>query len=569
MRAIQPVLTAILLIFAIPAPTWAQDRSSEPVYTQESINPGLGALDPPATLETPQSTMEFFLRACEKEDFGRAAHALNLRLMADTSRVDASQLAERLFFVINQELWIDWEALPDRPDGMDDSSPLNGSGPMIGQARKSISIGSVGVDGRDAAIRLQRVTTGDVGETPRWLISAFTVENIDAMYEAHGPGWLNERMPDWAQVRGLGGVMVWQLITMVLTFIIAPFLAWMITWVLRWILRKGRVKTFGVYDALHWPVTFFLAAIMISVVFSGGLSLPGYFATVVDPVVLFSVAATGAWIAMRAMNYVVENIAKRTVRRSHDGDEETQQSILTSITVLRHVLILGIAAIAVGIVLSQLSGFRSIGIALLSSAGALAIIAGIAGHAVLGNLIAGLQIAFTRPFTLGDSVYIEDNYGTIEDITYTYVIVRTWDYRRLVIPIRHFVDHWFENWSLRDPFLTKPSYLYVDYSANIEKVREKFLELVKADDDWAQDRDDPAVLAYEAREESLVVRLTCAAKDPSTAWSLHCRLREKMITWLQEVEGGQWLPRQRVDLGRAETGEQVVSENERNGNVDS
>ncbi|MEQ8316410.1 MAG: mechanosensitive ion channel [Phycisphaerales bacterium] len=549
------LLCTILLVTSVCA---AQD-AGEPVYTQDEINPSLEAiesLDPPPVLETPQSALEFFVAACDDDDFTRAAHALNFRLMPDVSSQDAARLAEKLFFVMNQELWIDWESLPDRPDGMDDSAPLNESGPMIGQPRKSIPIGSIDLGDRDATIRLQRVTTGGDGETPRWLISPYTVQNIDAMYEAHGPGWLDERMPEWARVRGWGGVMVWQIIAMILTFVLAPTIAWAGTWCLKWLLKRAPVPAIGIYDALHWPVTFFIAAIMISIAFSVGLSLPGNIGTIVDPLVLLLVAGTGAWIAMRAMNFVVENIAKRAVRHSHE-DESAQQSVLTTVTIVRHVLVLLIAAIALGIVLSQLSGFRSIGIALLSSAGAVALIVGIAGHAVLGNLIAGLQIAFTQPFALGDSVYIQDNYGTIEDITYTYVIVRTWDYRRLVIPIRYFIDNWFENWSLRDAFLVKPIYLHVDYSASIDAVREKFIELVKDDDDWASDRDDPTVLAYEAKEESLIVRLTCAAKDPSTAWDLHCRIREQMIEWLQDVEDGRWLPRQRIDVARLDSGQQA------------
>lgn len=554
MSPIRAIQAAIVVLFVLVASgiSWAQDAASEPVYTQDTINPILGLTDPLPNLETPQSTVEFFLQSCDNNEFLRAAHAMNFRLMPDISEEEAGELARRLAFVISQEVWIDWEDLPDRPDGMDDNAPLNGSGPMIGQPRKSIPIGTIKLNDRDATIRVQRVTTGGDGEMPRWLISPFTIENIDAMYEAHGPGWLDERMPEWARMRGWGGVMVWQIITMGCALVLAPVLAWGSTRILGWLVQRSPIPTLGLYDALHWPVTFFLATIMVSIVFGAGLSLPGNVATIVDPVVLLLVAATGAWIAMRTMNFIVEKIAKQAVRRSHDGNEEAQQSILTSITILRHVLVLVIAAVALGIVLSQLSSFRSIGVALLSSAGAVALIVGIAGHAVLGNLIAGLQIAFTQPFTLGDSVYIEGNYGTIEDITYTYVIVRTWDYRRLVLPIRYFVENWFENWSLRDAFLSKPIYLHVDYIASIDAIRDKFLEFVKSDDDWAQDRDDPSVLVYETKEESLVVRLTCAAKDPSTAWSLHCRLREQMVGWLQEVEGGRWLPRQRIDISRAD-----------------
>jgi small-conductance mechanosensitive channel len=548
---------SIVLLLALTPLARGQDQSTpganEPVYILDAINPMLGEPAPSTEFQTPQSTLEFFIRAGKDNDFERAAHALNLQRMPDAAPDEAAALARRLFFVLEQELWIDWESLPDRPDGMDDSAPINGSSPLIGTPRKNIRVDSIRVDGRDVEIRLQRVATAGPDQVPRWLIAPSTVSHIDALYAAHGPGWLDERMPEWARVRAFGGVMVWQLIAIGLTLMVVPLLAWAATWLLKWLFKRLPAPTIGLYDALHWPVTFFLAAIMISIVFSAGLSLPGNIATIVDPVVLLLVAATGAWIGMRAMNFVVENVAKRAIRRSHDGNEAAQQSILTTVTVMRHVLILVIAAVALGIVLAQFNGFRSIGIALVSSAGAAAIVVGIAGHAVLGNLIAGLQIAFTQPFTLGDSVYIEDNYGTIEDITYTYVIVKTWDHRRMVIPVRYFVSNWFENWSLRDPLLTKPIYLHVDYSARIDTIRQKFLEILKADDDWAGDRDEPAALAYETREESLVLRLTCAAENPATAWDLHCRVREKMVDWLQEVEGGRWLPRQRIDLDERHT----------------
>jgi len=568
MRTLVQLSVVVLALFAGPSTLAQGDGSSDQdvlAFEQAELNPMLGELvelDLLGSFQTPQATMEFFIRACSEKHFERAAHAMNFRTMPELSASQAAQLAERLYFVMNQELWIDWESLPDRPDGMDDSSPLNQSGPMIGKQRRSIAVGSIDVDGKDAVVRLQRVRIEGLDGAVRWLISPFTVQNIDALYEAHGPGWLDERMPAWARVRGWGRVMLWQWGVMILVLLIAPAAAYGLTWGLRWLLNKSPLPRIGLYKALHWPVTVFLATILVSIAFGVGLSLPGNVATFVDPIVLLSVAATGAWVAMRTMNFIVENIAKKAVKHSHDDDEDAQQSILTSITVIRHVLVLVIAAVALGIVLAQLDGFRSIGVALLSSAGAVALIVGIAGHAVLGNLIAGLQIAFTKPFTLGDSVYIEDNYGTIEDITYTYVIVRTWDYRRLVLPIRYFIDHSFENWSLRDAFLTKPIYLHVDYSAKIEAIREKFLELVKADEDWAEDRDEPKVLAYEAKEESLIVRLTCAAKDPSTAWSLHCRLREQMVTWLQDVEDGRWLPRQRLDVAR-------LDEDDRSSNGDA
>ncbi|MFI4917273.1 MAG: hypothetical protein ACIAS6_12305, partial [Phycisphaerales bacterium JB060] len=287
-----------LLVLATHAPAQQEPGSAgnDPVYTQDSINPMLGALEPAPTLQTPQAALEFYLDAGGDDEFDRAAHVLNLRLMPDVSAERAATLARRLYFVIDQELWIDWETLPDRPDGMDDSAPLNGSSPLIGQPRKSLRVGAIRIGDRDATIRLQRVTTGKPGDTPRWLISPFTVASIDAMYQAHGPGWLDERMPEWARVRAFGGVMIWQIIAMGLTFLIAPLLAWAATYALKWTLARVPAPTLGLYDALRWPVTFFLASIMISLVFSAGLSLPGNIAAIIDPLVLLMIAATGAWI---------------------------------------------------------------------------------------------------------------------------------------------------------------------------------------------------------------------------------------------------------------------------------
>jgi len=304
----------------------------------------------------------------------------------------------------------------------------------------------------------------------------------------------------------------------------------------------------GLYKSVQWPLAAVIATGLVYATIQLALSLPGQVASFLDPIVLVILVFVAAWAVMRVVRFLVENLAKGAVRRVHEEDEVDRQRMLTQVTVVRHVLTLLVVVVALGVVLAQLNIFRSLGIALISSAGAAAVVLGIAGHAVLGNLIAGLQIALTQPLRLNDSVYIEDNWGRIEDITYTYVVVRTWDFRRLVIPIKYFINNWFENWSLTDPFLTKPIYLHVDYRADVQAIREKFLELVKADDDWDREHDDPQVLVYETKDQTLLVRLTCGAADPSTAWDLHCRVREQLVAWLQGVEDGRWLPRQRVDV---------------------
>jgi len=181
-------------------------------------------------------------------------------------------------------------------------------------------------------------------------------------------------------------------------------------------------------------------------------------------------------------------------------------------------------------------------------AGAAEVLIGIAGHAVLGNLIAGLQIALSQPVKIGDTVIVEDNWGSVEDITYTYVVIRTWDERRLVVPVSHFVSETIENWSMTDPFLTKPIYLHLDYRADVDRVREKFLEVLEGDEDWDEERDEPKALVTDTSGDTITVRLTAAGATPSEAWSLSCRVRERMLAWLRDVENGRWLPVQRIHL---------------------
>jgi small-conductance mechanosensitive channel len=228
-------------------------------------------------------------------------------------------------------------------------------------------------------------------------------------------------------------------------------------------------------------------------------------------------------------------------------ESDEQRRMLTQVSVAKRVIRLIVIVVAIGVALLELSLFESVGIALLASAGAGGVILGLAGQTVLGNLLAGLQIAITRPFRISDSVFIEDNWGRIENVTYTYVIIRTWDHRRLIFPVRYFLEHYIENWSKTNRFLVKPIYLHVDYRLDVQTLREKFFELLRDDEDWTE-TEDSYLAVTDTTEETMVVRLTCGAADPSTAWYLAIRIREHIIAWLQEYHDGRYLPRQRVQL---------------------
>ncbi len=234
-----------------------------------------------------------------------------------------------------------------------------------------------------------------------------------------------------------------------------------------------------------------------------------------------------------------------------DGDEDSEKrDLYTSIYAFRRLVLLAAVIVAASVVLSELNLFESFGTSLLASAGVLTVILGIAGQTVLGNILASLQIAFAKPIRIGDSVLYEGHWAYVEAIYYTHVRLQTWDGRRLIVPVKYFISHPFENWSVVDAKMTWTFTLTLDPIADVEAVRDVFLDIASKDGDVMQD--ELLKVLVEAQDSSgLFVRFYVTAADPSTAWTLHARLREQVIRWISETHP-EWWPRERVaDMGRA------------------
>ena len=158
---------------------------------------------------------------------------------------------------------------------------------------------------------------------------------------------------------------------------------------------------------------------------------------------------------------------------------------------------------------------------MLASAGVATVILGIAAQNTLGNIFAGLQIAITKPVRVGDTVIIKDDWGNVEEIGFTYMVVRTWDLRRLVVPLKFVISNIFENWSMTSSHQIRPIFLYADYRVDVAKIRSEFEKMLEAEEDW--DEDNPAVVeVVDMTEESVKLRALCSAKDAKTTWKLHC-----------------------------------------------
>ena len=171
--------------------------------------------------------------------------------------------------------------------------------------------------------------------------------------------------------------------------------------------------------------------------------------------------------------------------------------------------------------------------------------AGLAARPLLSSLIAGVQIAMTQPIRIDDAVVVENEWGWIEEITSTYVVIKLWDWRRLIVPLSYFIEKPFQNWTREGAAIIGSVFLYVDYAVPVDRVREKLSEIVKASRLW--DGRVVNLQVSDAKDHAIELRALVSARTSPLAWDLRCEVREKLIAFLRD-EYPQALPRQRADL---------------------
>jgi small-conductance mechanosensitive channel len=186
---------------------------------------------------------------------------------------------------------------------------------------------------------------------------------------------------------------------------------------------------------------------------------------------------------------------------------------------------------------------RRFGASILASAGIAGVILGFAAQRSLASLLAGFQIALTQPIRVDDVAIVEGEFGRIEEITLTYVVVRLWDLRRLVVPISYFIEQPFQNWTRASADLLGAVFLHVDYSVPVDSLRTELTRILKESEHW--DGKVNTLQVTDAKEHTLVIRAVASAADASLAWSLRCEVREKLVSYLQR-EHPHSLPRIRV-----------------------
>jgi small-conductance mechanosensitive channel len=226
-------------------------------------------------------------------------------------------------------------------------------------------------------------------------------------------------------------------------------------------------------------------------------------------------------------------------------DNLASRKVYTQINILEKVLIFIIILFAIGMVMLSFESIRKIGIGLFASAGLAGIIIGLSAQKVVGSLLAGIQIAITQPFRIDDAVLVENEWGWIEEINLTYVVVRIWDKRRLVLPSTYFLEKPFQNWTRTSADITGSVYIYVDYTISFQALRDELSRLLNESELW--DKKVNVLQVTDSKESTLEIRILVSAKNSPTAWDLRVFIREKMIEFIQK-NYPESLPRTRVLL---------------------
>lgn len=269
--------------------------------------------------------------------------------------------------------------------------------------------------------------------------------------------------------------------------------------------------------------------------------------TVAHLLLISFVAVMGYGILM-----TIRVISDAYLMRFNEADQDDDilaRKHATQVRLLRRVAEILIGILTVGAELMTFAPVREYGLSLFASAGAASLIAGLAARPILANLFAGVQIAMTQPIRMGDLIAFQGDWTWVEEITSTYVVLRSWDWRRRIVPIAYFLDTPFENWTYNSAELIGAVYLFVDYRAPMERLRSKLEDIVRACPQWTG-KDFSAQVA-DCNEQTMMIRVTASARTAIRSWDLRCEIREKIIQWMCE-ECPQALPRNRFAMTAAE-----------------
>jgi len=265
--------------------------------------------------------------------------------------------------------------------------------------------------------------------------------------------------------------------------------------------------------------------------------------TIISDILNISLIATFAWLLVSTVNIIRASMLSRyeidVANNLHARKVHTQFKLLGNI--LKFVIVI----IAIGLALMTFDGIRQFGVSLLASAGIAGIILGFAAQRLIATVLAGLQLAISQPIRLDDVLIVEGEWGKVEEMTLTYVVIAIWDKRRLVVPCTYFIEKPFQNWTRVSSDLLGTVFIYTDYRFPVDALREELKRVVAESSLW--DEKVAIIQVTDSKEKTMELRVLVSAKDAPTAWDLRVEVREKLIAFIQR-EYPEMLPVSRIEM---------------------
>ena len=529
---------------------------NESYYSLNKLNAGLPPLAEPPNLSTPLATLEFFQSAVMKQQYDLAAYALNMNLIdGKLQRSRAIDLAKQLdFLLIEKKLYV-FDELPDRPDGLIEP-PLGSTNSIQGIPRRSIQLGYIDYRERRVPIHLERVRIDD--SAPFWIFSAQTVGNIDNLYEQYHPAKFERYLPAWTKLQ-LFSIAIWEFLALLIFFSFTMGVGWLLSKgagkLLNWYVKDkagNRLSTVhhnsveDLVNKLTVPLTFTISFSSVFTLVSGGFPYLDAVASSTRPIIWIGLVFSAMWLGIRVINFFANRYQDMQIENLGDEQFDKVRRRRTYVSIFRRVFVFVMVLGSIWIGLSEFANMEGFGKTLLTSAGIAGVVIGIAAQPILGNIIAGVQVAVTQPVRIGDSVIMDGNFSTVEDLRYTYAVLKTWDERRLIVPMRELITEMVENWSHTEVHQTCPVFLYIDYGADIDAIRQQFISVVKDNELW-DNKTEPEIFVVEVTEKTIQLRGAVSAVGPVEAWTLACEIREQMLDYLYR-EQKHYLPAEHLVL---------------------
>lgn len=316
----------------------------------------------------------------------------------------------------------------------------------------------------------------------------------------------------------------------------AVALALVIGWVTDLLLRKADERhrdtdtpLWGLLRRTRIPYQLVLCAALLNGS-HGQAGLPAEHRVAIGRALALVLIGSAAWLVIRIAAAVVETSYARYASTRAHRDPARVRRVRTQVELIMRVVSAAVIVVAAASMLLVFPAMRAAGASLLASAGLLGIVAGVAAQSTLSNMFAGLQIAFGDIVRIGDTVVVEGEWGTVEEITLTFLTVRTWDERRITMPVSYFTSKPFENWSRGSPQMTGTVFFHLDHSAPLDAMREKLRDILRECPAW--DGRACNLVVTDTTPTTMEVRALVTAKDGSDLWTVRVTVREQLLRWL-------------------------------------